>query len=390
MSITAALAIVNPIAARLIGGGPAPFAPLGTLGNAQVRILAQLRANPGFVDRGLYVIASADGQSFYHGKGDSLTTRLGEHRGCAERLGYKPHANAVAVWFAPSASTNVRQLERSINTQLLARNATLPRGSGLRATNKNRELEAPDTLEAAGAVPAFIQESTMHPITCSCRRCRHAGEVEVLEFEDSGEFEDASEFEDESAPMDDAREYELALELLAVSNEEELDQFLGKLVRGAWKGLKKVGSAVGKVVKPLGGVLRTVAKTALPFVGGALGSLIPIPGVGTMIGRTVGQAVSSALEAETAGLEPEARDLEMARRFVRIADTAARQAVTSVARGAEPMRAVQQAVASATRRHVPGISPAPARGAFGRAALPGNRTPQRWVRRGNMIVVHGV
>ncbi len=385
MSITNALAIVNPIAAPLLGSGAAPFTPIGTLGNAQVRINAKLRADKKLADRGLYVIASADGRSFYHGKGDGLTTRLGQHRGCAERLGYRPHDLGVAVWFAPSATTAVRPLEQGINTRLLAHNAKLARGGpGMRASNKQRELEA--------TLPTFNPESTMHPMTCSCRHCRQAGDVEVLEFEDSGEFEDASEFEfeDEAAPMNDARELELALELLSVSSEDELDQFLGKLVRGAWKGLKKVGSAVGKVAKPLGGVLRTVAKTALPFVGGALGSFIPIPGVGTMIGRAVGQAVSSALEAETAGLEPEARDLEMARRFVRIADTAARQAAGLVARGAEPVRAVQQAVASATRTHAPGASRMSAPGAVGRAALPGSRTPQHWVRRGNTIVVHGV
>ncbi|MBX3606680.1 MAG: hypothetical protein KF788_15480 [Piscinibacter sp.] len=404
MSISAALAIVNPIAARVIGSGPTPFASIGTLGNAQVRIAAQMNANPKLVDRGLYVIVSADGQSFYHGKGDGLTKRLGEHRGCAERLGYKPHSHAVAVWFAPSASTNVRALERDINEQLLRRNRGLPRGSGLRATNKVREFETPDTLGAAVAAPALLEDSTMHAMTCSCRRCRQAGEVEVLAFGDQREFEDASEFqsefefesefegefEGEGEAMDDAREYELALELLSVSNEEELEQFLGKLVSGAWKGLKKVGSAVGKVVKPLGGVLRTVAKTALPLVGGALGSFIPIPGVGTLVGRAVGQAVSSALEAETAGLDPEVRDLEMARRFVRIADTAARRAVTSVARGAEPMRAVQQAVAAATHRHAPGRLTAGGPALPGRPAPAGGRMPQRWVRRGNTIVVHDV
>jgi hypothetical protein len=243
----------------------------------------------------------------------------------------------------------------------------------------------------------------MHPMTCRCAQCRNSGELEVLEFEgDAGEFEFESGYESatesayESAyessyerPMDDAREYELALELLSVSSEEELDQFLGKLVSGAWKGLKKVGSAVGKIAKPLGGVLRGVAKAALPFVGGALGSFIPIPGVGTMIGRAVGQAVSSALEAETAGLEAEARDLEMARRFVRIADAAARQAATAVTRGVEPVRAVQQAVATAARQHVPGMAPVKSLGGAARST-PLSARARRWVRRGNTIVVHGV
>jgi uncharacterized protein (DUF697 family) len=61
----------------------------------------------------------------------------------------------------------------------------------------------------------------------------------------------------------------------------------------------------GGIAKPLGGVLKGVAKKALPFVGGALGSIIPIPGVGTAVGTAVGSAASKLLEAELEGLSPE-------------------------------------------------------------------------------------
>src|SRR5450830_1702159 len=77
---------------------------------------------------------------------------------------------------------------------------------------------------------------------------------------------------------------------------------------------------------PLGGVLKGIAKQALPFVGGALGSMIPIPGVGTMIGRAAGTALSKALEMELEGLDQEQQEFEMARRFVRIAASAAQGA----------------------------------------------------------------
>ena len=53
----------------------------------------------------------------------------------------------------------------------------------------------------------------------------------------------AGEMESE---MSEEEEMELALDLLTVSSEEELDQFLGKLLKGAWKGIKKVGSVVGQ------------------------------------------------------------------------------------------------------------------------------------------------
>ena len=145
------------------------------------------------------------------------------------------------------------------------------------------------------------KELIMHNTRCGCRRCAGAGigtgsfETEVFEHESEGGFGESELSEEE--------EVELALELLTVSSEAELDQFLGKLFKGAWKGIKKVGSVVGKIAKPLGGVLRAVAKKALPLVGGALGSFIPIPGVGTAVGSALGGAISKALEAETGRTE---------------------------------------------------------------------------------------
>ena len=206
------------------------------------------------------------------------------------------------------------------------------------------------------------RELTMHEMSCQCRRC---GGGRVASSESEAEFS-----------MSEAEEMDLALELLTVSSEAELDQFLGKLVKGAWKGIKKVGSVVGKIAKPLGGVLKAVAKKALPFVGGALGSFIPIPGVGTAVGSALGGALAKALEAETEGLELEERELEMARRFVRIATTAARQAAAS-APYMDAEAAVNQAVVAAARRQLPQLQ------------LTGTGGQGRWVRSGQQIVVLG-
>ena len=110
---------------------------------------------------------------------------------------------------------------------------------------------------------------------------------------------------------------ELAAELLGVTSEAELDHFLGKI-------FKKVGGFVKKVASgPLGGILKSVAKKALPFVGGALGSLIPIPGVGTMVGKTLGTGAAGLLEGEWKGLSQEEAEFEVARKFVKVAGTAA-------------------------------------------------------------------
>jgi hypothetical protein len=228
---------------------------------------------------------------------------------------------------------------------------------------------------------------TMHTMTCQCPGCRASNAFEAFEFgfEAEGEGEGEASFgaRDGESPFSEAEETELALELLSVSSEEELDQFLGKLFKGAWKGIKKVGSAVGKIAKPLGGVLKGLAKKALPFVGGALGSFIPIPGVGTAIGSALGSAVSSALEAEFSDLEAEEQEFEMAKRFVRIAGTAAQQAAQA-SPGADPQAAVRSAVMGAAKRHLPRL----ARGAAGGMGATG--VGGRWVRRGDQIVIVGV
>lgn len=180
----------------------------------------------------------------------------------------------------------------------------------------------------------------MHKNGCKCPGCC-AGSFEVLPFLGQQGETPAGQ----AGPFSEAEETELAMELLSVSSEAELDQFLGKMFKGVWKGIKKVA-------KPLGGVLKAVAKKALPFVGGALGSFIPIPGVGTALGSALGGALSKALEVEFEGMEYEQQELEMARRFVRIAGSAAQLAANSD--GGAP--SVQAAVLQSVRRHAPQLA----------------------------------
>ena len=184
-------------------------------------------------------------------------------------------------------------------------------------------------------------------------------------------------------PFTEAEEIALAEELLSIASEEELDLFLGKMFKGIGRGLAKFGRFVGRnVLKPLGGALKAIAKSALPFVGGALGSLIPIPGVGTALGKAVVGAVAKALEAEFAGLSPELRDFEAARRFVRLAGTAA-QLAAEAEFGASEAEVLEMALTEAARRHLPALAANPAP-----AAATGSRSG-RWVRRGGRILVLG-
>jgi hypothetical protein len=188
-------------------------------------------------------------------------------------------------------------------------------------------------------------------------------------------------------PLSEAEEVELAAELLAVSTEAEMDQFLGNVFKGVWKGIKKVGSAVGKIARPLGGILKAVAKKALPFVGGALGSLIPIPGVGTAVGSALGGALSKALELEYAQLDREEAEFEMARRFVRIAATAAQRAALAPAT-VDVERAVNDALVAAARTHIASADLSELERfteGVGRSRHSG-----RWVRQGESIILVGV
>ena len=213
----------------------------------------------------------------------------------------------------------------------------------------------------------------MHQLECACAQCRQrAGAAfEVLEFGQDWPGKGRA-----PAVFGEEEELQLAMELLAVASEEELEQFLGNVFKSVWKGVKKVGATIAKVAKPLGGALKAVAKTALPFVGGALGSMIPIPGVGTALGSALGRAASNALELEMESEAPADRELELARRFVRIAGQAARLA----ADGDGSARAVESALTRALHQQLPHFrSPAPQQ----------EEESGRWRRRGNRIVVMG-
>lgn len=214
----------------------------------------------------------------------------------------------------------------------------------------------------------------------------------AMEFEpetDSFEFE-MDEFQNEDAGVagesvfSEEEEMTLANELLGVTSEAELDQFLGSLVKKAWRGLRTASSTLGQVARPLMGVLKPLVKKALPVVGGALGSMVA-PGVGTAIGSSLGSAVGNALEMEFEGMNQDEQEFEMARRVVRIAGQAAQQAAQANP-GVNPAALIRSAVTNAARLHVPGL----AAGGISATAARGYGRSGRWVRRGNKIILLGV
>ncbi|HSX81123.1 MAG TPA: hypothetical protein VLQ80_21460, partial [Candidatus Saccharimonadia bacterium] len=210
-------------------------------------------------------------------------------------------------------------------------------------------------------------------------------ELQPEAFSFTGEMESETSFLTElESPFSEAEEVELAIELLEVTSEAELEQFLGNLFKKAWQGIKTIGS---KVLRPL-------VKTVLPIAATAAGTFFGGPAGGAIAGK-LGSLVSKALEAETAGVSPEDRDVEKCRQFVRMAGAAARAAALAPP-GANPVAVAQRVLANAAQRKLtmgtPGGSPAAPKRRC-RCGQPGNCTcgqsgkSGRWIRRGRDIVI---
>ncbi len=193
------------------------------------------------------------------------------------------------------------------------------------------------------------------------------GEFETGEFGEFGEMGEGPEAHEQflgdvlgsvlggevAPPLSEAQEIELTSELLGVNNEQELEQFLGGLFNKVAKGVS--GFIKSPVGRALGGILKGVAKKALPVVGGALGSMIA-PGIGTALGGKLGSMASGLFEFEFEALPAEQAEFEVARRYVRLASSAARQAAFAQPRVAvSPLRIARAALARAARTEAPGL-----------------------------------
>lgn len=198
----------------------------------------------------------------------------------------------------------------------------------------------------------------------------------------AGQGQEAGPFEFETPdPELESDEMELAAQLLEVTSEEELEQFLGDLVRSASSAVRGfAGSSTGRA---LGGMLKTAAKTALPHVGRAIGDFVA-PGAGGGLGQRAGQWLGSRLELE--GLSAEDQEFEVARAVVRLGKDATQTAIAA-GPGGSPRQAAGNAVMAAAQRQLPGMVPLLARGKPAPAGQPGEQRSGRWIRRGRRIVL---
>jgi hypothetical protein len=183
-------------------------------------------------------------------------------------------------------------------------------------------------------------------------------ELELLESEAEQEGETGEVF-------DEADVAELASRLLDVSNEAEFDRLLGGMISHA---AQQVGGELSAPLgQALGGLLKSLAKQALPPTETALG------------GGVAPQAHMLGTELEGLG-EAEA-EFECAKQFVRLAGETVRNAVESAPLGI-PAHVAEAAVTTAAKVYAPAlpISSAPT------AASQQPRSTGRWVRRGDQII----
>lgn len=226
-----------------------------------------------------------------------------------------------------------------------------------------------------------LKETTMHDID---RTQMEFGAEAPTGFEaEQFEFGEGEWSAESGGVLSEADEFELANELLGVASEEELDQFLGNLI-------KRVGRTAGRFIRSpvgraIGGVLKGVAKKALPLAGGALGGMVGGP-LGAQIGSGLASAAGSALGLEGEAMVQEDQEFEGAKQFVRLAADTVKRAAAAPA-SADPRASAQAAAMSAARQLAPGLlRPRAAAGLPGPAV---RGRSGRWTRRGNSIVLYG-
>lgn len=210
----------------------------------------------------------------------------------------------------------------------------------------------------------------------------------MLEFEDDpdNEYEDdyeAFESDDDSETDDNVlseeEEMEAASDLLNVNSEEELERFLGGLFKKIARKIHHVTRL--PIVRKLATVLKPIAKKVLPMAGAAVGNIFA-PGVGGAIGGKLASTAGKIFGLELEGMSPEDMEYESARRFVRLAASAASNAAKT-SPNIPPSKAARIALIKAAKAHAPGLIFNPER------TFNGYRSG-RWIKRGHKIILLGV
>lgn len=202
------------------------------------------------------------------------------------------------------------------------------------------------------------------------------------------EFEsEAPRYIDLVSPFNEIEEMELASQFLEITDEAELDYFLGNLI-------KKAAKAVGGFIKSpagkaLGGFLKTAAKKALPVVGGAVGTYFGGP-IGAKLGSKLGSMAGNLFELELEGLSQEDMEFEVARRYVQLAGAAAAK-TAKVPSSYSPVEAAKSSFVSAAKKYAPGMLRTVANPLENKKTNVSSTSSKsgRWIRKGTTIVLFG-
>ncbi|MBI5788639.1 MAG: hypothetical protein HZA78_07285 [Candidatus Schekmanbacteria bacterium] len=236
-------------------------------------------------------------------------------------------------------------------------------------------------------------------------------EAELYETQPEAHYE--AEFHEShyELPLHEAEEMELAAEFLEITNEAELDRFLGNLFKKIARGASQlIKSPIGRTIT---GALKPLARAALPtlgkMAGAALGSVVPGAGtaIGGMLGGQLASMAGNLLGLELEGLSGEDREFEIARRVVRVSANAINNAAKTYRPGVNPRAVARTAIAAAVNKvasdlnrnvpvagnycaacsgqHIPGYHTT-----VPTAVVPvGSRRRGTWIRNGRQIIVYG-
>mgnify|MGYP007071095063 CR=1 FL=1 len=204
------------------------------------------------------------------------------------------------------------------------------------------------------------------------------------EFGNELEFDPEFSREQYESPLNELNELELATELLGVTNEAQMDEFMRNL-------FKKVGAVAKRAWNsPVGGFLRKSLGKLAPIAGTMVGGMFGGP-LGAKIGGKIGSGAARLFRLELEGLSAEDQEFEIARAYVRFAGDATKRAAMNHQKGMEPKKAVQTALAESARLHAPGLLETNEMGGMdggyrsaGASQIPASGT---WFRRGNRIYI---
>ena len=205
------------------------------------------------------------------------------------------------------------------------------------------------------------------------------------EFSDEFEMEFLSDGQGEMG--DNMMEMEIAGELLTVSNDQELDQFLGKLARRAGRAV--AGFAKSPAGNMLKGALKKVAKKALPIAGKAIGTYFG-GSAGGAIGGKLGSLATRLFELELEGLSPEDQEFEVSKAYVRFANDALRKGAMAARKNpnAGPQQIMKTALRQSASRYAPGLLTGNSGMGGRQSRFPTGARKGTWVRKGRALILY--